>query len=113
MSPRACVGLVEYQCAVLFRVDLAEPVDVGRQIAPAHPVLGRLYQKAVMAVLGPVVAVFLIGLAAPLFRHLRLGGIAADGVVPTGGVLDDGAEDPSHVGIEAMAGGQLEGVLTL
>ena len=104
---------IEDHPAVVRDGDLAEPVDVGREIPAPKPVLARLDQKRVISVLRPFVAERLIALFTPPFGYQRSRRVSADGVMPTVGVPDDRAKNPAHVGIQAMALGQFERVLTL
>ena len=53
-------GVIGQGAGVVDR-HLAEPVDVGRQIAPAQAIFRRFDQERVMAVLGPVIARRLVG----------------------------------------------------
>ena len=64
-----------------------------------------------MTVLVPVVACGLIAAVAPLSRDDGLRRIAAYRIVPAETVGNDRAEDPPHIGIKAVACGQLERVL--
>ena len=104
----------EGQIALVVGRDLRKQIQVGGEVTLAEPVLRQLDQKAVVAGLGAVVERGLEADGLPaLVDHVARVEIAADGVVPAQVVLDDGGEDTAHVGIQAVAAGELEGVLAL
>src|SRR5271170_4963259 len=104
------VAAVEVHGAVLVNRYLAEPIDVGSQVAAAQAVFSRLDQKCIVTVLSPIVAMLLIALFAPAHRNGFPVGIPADSIVPTHRILGDRTENPSHVGVQTVPFGQLEGV---
>jgi hypothetical protein len=64
-------------------------------------------------VLVPVVTVGLVIACAPATGDLAGVDAAADRLVPAEAVIDDGAEDPPHVRVQAVAAAQPKGVLAL
>ena len=113
MGPHSGVRGVEAKLAGLAHRDLAEPIDVRGKIASSQSMLAALDEERVMAVLVPIIAVMLVALLSPAAGDELSGGVAADGVMPTRRIFHNGAEDPAHVGVEAMPLRQLESVLAL
>ena len=105
------LGAVEVQGAVRCRRDLAEPVHVRGKIAAAKPVFASFHEEGIVAVLGPVIAIILVGPGAPAFGDKRLVAIPGNRVVPADRIGNDGAEYPAHIRIEAMAARKPEGLL--
>ena len=101
------------QGALVAHRQLAKEVEVGGQIPLAQAIFGYFHQKTVVAVLQPEVAVVLIIALPPASTHFGLVTTAAHRIDPACAVLDDGAEDMAHVRVEAVTGGELEGVLAL
>src|ERR1700722_10851967 len=102
---------VEIHGALGVDPNLAEPIDICREITPPKAVFSAFYQECIVAVLRPVIAVLLVALLAPSLSNDLAGRIAADSVVPSHAILDDGAEDPPHVRVQTMAFGELKGML--
>src|ERR1700733_11785978 len=101
---------VEIHGALGVDPNLAEPIDICREITPPKAVFSAFYQECIVTVLSPVIAVLLIALFAPSLSTELAGRLAADGVVPSPAIPDDGAEDPAHVRVQTMAPGELEGM---
>ena len=95
------------------RIHPREPVDVGRHVAPAEAVLAEFDEEAVATVPVVVVAGLLVAPLSPLAADQFSIASAGRGVVPADVVGDDGTENPTHVGIQAVARGEPERVLAL
>ena len=102
MGAGLAIFLIEQHVTFVIGMDTTEPVDVGGHIAFTESMLGEFNNEAVLATQRPVIAVLLVGLAAPAFLQGIIGEVAADGIVPADSIFNDGAKDTAHVRIQAM-----------
>ena len=102
---------IEDQVAVIVGDDFGKKIQVGGQVPFAQAVLGQFGKEAVFATQGPLVVTILVGAHLIFFLQAFFAERAADGVVPAEIIVDHGGKHPPHVRVQAVAPGQLEGVL--
>ncbi|MNR06012.1 hypothetical protein D3C85_1220660 [compost metagenome] len=92
-------------------VHAAEQIEGHQQVGQTQPPLAQFHQQVVGAVAEEAVAQFLVAARAVLFCHFFSAKHTAQAVAPAAGVGGDGGQHAAHVRVQAVAGGELGGVL--
>ena len=109
-------GFIQRNIASVIRHHFTEPVDISRHIRATQTVFGEFYQKCIVTILQPLIAILLIVSFPPTCGNLIGIAIAANSVMPTtigifGMLINNRRKNAAHIRIQTIAFLQFECVL--